>query len=440
MMQLSIALPPPISSRTPVLKEPGLKAIALVALALIVLLVPNPTHAEDWPEFRGPTGQGLVNGSLPVEWNSTRNVAWKREIPGKGWSSPVVVEGKVYLTTSVPVPGSPKKDQSLRTLCLGAKDGRTLWNVEVFLQDGAMAPAIQGKNSHASPTPLVHGQQVFVHFGHQGTACLNREGKVLWRNRSIKYAPVHGNGGTPIVVDDLLVFSCDGGDKRFIVALDCATGKVRWQTPREAEADRKFSFSTPLLITVNGERQIISPGSNVVCAYEPKSGKEVWRVRYDGYSVIPRPVYGHGLVFICTGYNTPSLIAIRPDGVGDLTNTHVTWTTKKAIPHTPSLLLVGEELYMVSDRGGVASCLDAKTGKMHWQERIGGNYSASPLYADGKVYFQSEEGPSVVVKAGRSFEVLAKNQLEERTLASYAASDGALFLSTEKNLYRIQER
>src|SRR6185437_5702085 len=236
------------------------------------------------------------------------------------------------------------------------------------------SPRIHGKNSHASPTPLVRGERLFVHFGHQGTACLDLEGKVLWKNTSLHYAPVHGNGGSPILVDDSLVFSCDGGDKRFIVALNVVNGEVRWKTDRTIEASRKFSFSTPLLIVVDGKKQIISPGSNVVCAFDPATGHEIWRVRYDGYSVIPRPVYGQGLLFICTGYNTPSLLAIRPDGKGDVTDTHVVWKTRKAVPHTPSPLLVGEELYFVSD-SGQASCLDARTGQVHWQERLGGNYS-----------------------------------------------------------------
>jgi outer membrane protein assembly factor BamB len=349
----------------------------------------------------------------------------------------VVVAGRVYLTTAVPVEQGPG-ELSLRALCLDAGAGKVLWDREVF-REPATAPRVHAKNSHASPTPLVHDGKLYVHFGHQGTACLDLDGKVVWKNDSLTYNPVHGNGGTPIVVDDLLVFGCDGGDKAFLVALDRGTGKVRWQTDRKSEASRKFSFSTALLITVKDRRQIISPFSDAVCAYDPATGKEIWRVRYDGYSVIPRPVFGQGLVFICTGYNSPSLLAIRPDGSGDVTETHVAWKARRGAPHTPSLLLLGEELYMVSD-SGTASCLDAKTGKVYWQERLGGNYSASPLAADGKVYFQSEDGVGTVIEAGREFKKLARNALKERSLASYAASGGALFLRTEKNLYRFEAR
>lgn len=410
-------------------------ALALTT-ALVSCFAPL-AHADDWPEFRGPTGQGIVlDGTLPTTWSKDKNIAWKQQIPGKGWSSPIIAGGRVYVTAAVPLDNG---DQSLRALCLDAAKGDILWQKEVFHQNNKQAPRIHDKNSHASPTPIVRDGKLFVHFGHQGTACLDLDGKVLWRNTTLHYAPVHGNGGSPILVDDLLVFSCDGGDKRFVVALNVADGKVRWKTPRTVEASRKFSFHTPLLIEVGGQKQIISAGSNVVCAYDPADGKEIWRVRYDGYSVIPRPVYGHGLLFLSTGYDRPSLLAIRADGKGDVTDTHVVWKTSKAAPHTPSPLLVGDELYTVSD-GGVASCFDARTGEVHWQQRLSGSYSASPLFADGKLYFQSEQGTGVVLQAGKEFKVLAKNALDERSLASPAAADGALFIRTETRLYRIGRR
>jgi outer membrane protein assembly factor BamB len=300
-------------------------------------------------------------------------------------------------------------------------------------------PNIHSKNSHASPTPLLRDGKLLVHFGHQGTACLDLDGRILWRNTTLRYAPVHGNGGSPILVENRLVFSCDGGNQGLVVALNTEDGSVRWKTPRTVEAAKKFSFSTPLLIEVGGRMQIISPGSNEVCAYDPADGKEIWQVRYNGYSVIPRPVYGHGLVFICTGYERPSLLAIRADGKGDVTDTHIVWKTSKAAPHTPSLLLAGKELYMISDNG-VASCLDAQTGAVHWQQRLGGSYSASPLLADNKIYFQSEQGTAMVVQAGKQFRLLAKNALDERTLATPAPADGALFIRTETHLYRIGPR
>ncbi len=409
-------------------------------LTFLSLMKATVVYSANWPEFRGPTGQGIAGaGRYPTEWSATQQVVWKQPIPGAGWSSPIVWEGKVYLTTAVPVEESPNDDQSLQALCLDAQTGKLLWQREVFRQNGATAPRIHSKNSHASPTPVTDGRRLYVHFGHQGTACLDLTGKILWRNTSLGYEPVHGNGGSPILVDKALVFNGDGARQPFVVALDRDTGQVLWKTERTSDPVKKFSFCTPLLITVEGRQQIISPGSDEVSALEPRTGRAIWRVTYQGYSVVPRPVYGHGLLYICTGYDRPSLLAIRPNGKGDVTATHVVWTTNRAVPLNPSLLLVGHELYMVSDLG-VASCLDARTGRVHWQERIGGSYSASPLFADGKIYFQNEVGVGVVIKAGTQLARLERNTLDERTLASYAAVDGALFIRTERHLYRVQVR
>lgn len=406
-------------------------------LAALFISFGLTARAENWPEFRGPTGQGHSTGKkLPVEWSTTKNVVWKTPIPGAGWSSPIIWEGRVYLTSAIPIDDS--KDLSLSALCLDAADGKILWQTEAIRQDGAKAPPIHSKNSHASPTPITDGQRLYVHFGHQGTACLDLAGKVLWRTTEHRYAPVHGNGGTPILVDNQLIFSGDGGDKQFVVALNAATGKTIWKTDRKSEAYKKFSFSTPLLITVNNQKQIVSPTSDAVVAYDP-DGKELWRAKYDGYSVIPRPVFGHGMVFFSTGYDRPAMMAVRVDGKGDVTETHVAWTLAKGAPHAPSPLLVGDELYIVSD-GGIASCLDARSGAIHWQERVTGNFSASPLHADGKIYLQSEDGVTTVVKAGKTFERLAENELKERTFASYAVADGAICLRTETQLYRIQAK
>jgi outer membrane protein assembly factor BamB len=408
----------------------------LLALAIASLLSTTPsTRGEDWPEFRGPTGQGHSKArNLPAEWSNTQNVAWKQSIPGQGWSSPIIFKGRIYMTAAVPAESS--SGFSLRALSLDAATGKILWNEEVFGQSSAPAPQIHKKNSHASSTPILEGNRLYVHFGPHGTACLDLDGKTLWRNTSLKYEPVHGNGGSPILVDDALIFSCEGAKDPFVVALNKSSGDVIWRVNRVSNSDKKFSFSTPLLITVNGKKQVISPGSNVVCAYDPATGKEIWRVRYEGYSVVPRPVVGHGMVFVSTSFDNPVVMAIRVDGHGDVTSSHVAWTMTRGAPKTPSLLLVGDELYMASDNGMV-SCVDAKTGKLHWQERIGGDCSASPVYADGKIYIQNEQGVGVVLKAGKEFQKLASNAMSERTLASYAIADNALFIRTDQHLYRI---
>jgi outer membrane protein assembly factor BamB len=416
--------------------------LTLFTTALFFAPAPSP-KVTDWPEFRGPDGQGHVTeGKPPLEWGSDKNLVWKRAIPGLGWSSPVVVNGRIYLTTADPLAkGTDEKANdgySLLTLCVNAATGEIVWSKEIF-REPADAPKPYPKNSHASPTPLVYDGKIYVHFGHMGTACLDLDGKVLWRAEN-KYKPVHGNGGTPILVDNHLIFSCDGGDQAYIVALDSKTGKEVWKTNRDTRVDRKFSFSTPLLITVDGKKQVISPFSNAVCAYDPATGKEIWRVGYDGYSVIPRPVFGNGLVYIVTGYNSPSLLAIRPDGKGDVTTTHVAWKTSKNVPHTPSLLLDGEDLFMVSD-SGVFSCLKAKTGEVVWSERHAGNqYSASPILVDGKIYLTSEQGVGTVLEAGPQYKLLARSPLKERTFASFAVVGKALFIRTESNLYRFEVR
>ncbi len=402
-------------------------------LGLLVVFFTLLAPAADWPQFRGPDGQGHANVTgLPTEWSATKNVAWKKEIPGAGWASPILFREKIYLTTAAP---SPNGNQSLRVLCLDARDGKMLWNVEVF-----SATPVNGhkKNSHASPTPLTDGERLYVHFGPYGTGALDLQGRILWRNTGLKFPPVHGNGGSPALAGHALVFSCDGASNPFFVALNKATGETLWRTPRNTGASKTFSFSTPLVITNNGQAQIISPTSGAVISYDPRTGQEIWRARYpEGYSVIPRPVFAHGLLFVSSAYDRPVFYAIRPDGRGDVTATHIAWSINKGAPNTPSPLVVDGEVYFISD-SGIMTCADAKSGQVHWQERVGGNYSASPVFADGKIFTQSEEGAGTVLKPGRKFEVLAKNDVKERTLASYALGDGAIYLRTAENLLKIQ--
>ena len=396
------------------------------------------TAAEtEWPQFRGPAGQGISAATgIPIEWGDTEHVAWKVEIPGKGWSSPVLSHGRLFLTTAL---GDAKGgDVTLHALCLDAADGHTIWDTELFRPEPESAAAMHRKNSLASGTPIVTADRLFVHFGHMGTAALDLSGKVIWRQTDLKYVPVHGNGGSPILVDGTLVFSSDGKENPMVVALDAATGKVRWTTPRNSPAKKPFSFSTPLAIKVGDATQIISPGSGLVGGYDLRDGHEIWRVGYgEGYSVVPRPVFEHGLLFVSSSFDKPVLYAIKPAGAkGDVTETNVAWTIPKAVPHSASMLVLGDELYFVSD-AGIASCADARTGEVHWSERLGGGFSASPIAAEGRIYFQNETGTGFVLKAGKDYDLLAKNELGEPTLASYAIADGALFIRSEKYLRKI---
>ena len=403
-------------------------------LGLLITVTSMLLNGGDWPEFRGPTAQGhVMDANLPLEFGSKKNLKWKVAVPGQGWSSPVIAGKRIYLTSAI-----TKDDKlSLSALCLSTTDGRIIWQQPVFHVAGK-APRMHRKNSQASPTPIVADGRLYIHFGHMGTACLDLAGKVIWKNKSIKYPPVHGNGGSPALVNGKLIFSCDGSKDPFVIALNSRNGEKVWRTKRTANAKKKFSFCTPLVVETPNGKQVVLPGSSMVGAYNPDTGAEIWKVTYgDGYSVVPRPVTAHGMIFLGSGFDKATALAVKLGGRGDVTKSHLVWRIIKGAPHTPSMLTVGDELYMVSD-GGIGSCVDARTGKIHWQERLGGGYSSSPIVSKGHIYFTNEAGVVKVVKAAKKFELQATNNLGERTLASPAVADNALFYRTEKHLWRFE--
>ena len=413
---------------------------ALLSAAGFALALSNNAAAADWPEFRGSAAQGHSDATnLPLTWSPTSHIAWKTPVAGIGWSSPVVIGTRIFLTSAVSLSGREEAtaDRSLRVISHDAATGKPVWDVELFQ---AKSPRAHRKNSHASPTPVFEDGKLYVHFGHLGTACLDAlTGKTIWSTQEFAYSPVHGNGSSPVLFDDLLIFSADAEKDPKVIAIDKATGKQRWAFARQSEAKKKFSFCTPLIIDVNGQKQLISPGSGVVNSLNPKTGEEIWRCYYgEGYSVVPRPVYAHGMVFVSSSYDKPVLLAIKVDGKGDVTGTHVVWTIDKAVPHNPSMATIGDELYFVADNG-ILTCADAKTGKVHYSERCTGPISSSLLVADGKLYLQDEKGLGVVVKPGKTFQILAQNDLGERSLASYAVIGSDLLIRTEGNLYRIKK-
>lgn len=412
--------------------------VLLLGIASYPAAAGNVPPLGNWPEFRGPTGQGIAeDAEPPLEWSREKNIVWKQAIPGTGWSSPAVYEGAIYLTTALV--DDQENLQSLRAIRIAADTGAIVWNEEVFPWSGRSQK--QPKNSYASPTPIVSEGRVYVHFGPMGTACLDTAGKILWRQTDLAYDTPHGNGGSPVLYGGTLIYSCDDTKNPFVVAVDKGTGKVVWKTARETGASKKFSFSTPLVIGGGGRDLVVSPGSGAVCAYDASDGTEVWRVQYgEGFSVVPRPVFAHDLVYIATGFAQPcSVYAIRTGGSGDVTGTHVAWTSDEGAPHTPSMLAVGGALYFVSDRGEF-SCVDAVTGRVHWREQVDGRYSASPVCAGNRIYATNEDGTTVVVQAGTAFQLLAENPLGERTYASPALCGKSVFMRTEENLYRIEER
>ena len=393
-------------------------------LFLLIFLI----SVHDWPQFRGPGGQGVSDEkNVPLTWSETKNVRWKTAIPGRGWSSPVIQGDRIWLTTAT------DEGRSLRALAVNVNTGAIEQNIEVFQLKSPKL--MNSKNSFASPTPVIEGDRVYVHFGAYGTACITQSGDIVWKTKLEYDNGQHGPGGSPIVYDDLLIVSCDGIELQYVVALDKNTGKVRWKKTREGYQ----AYTTPLVVNLPSGDQVISPGAFQAIAYEPRTGKEIWRVKYaEGFSNVPRPVYGHGLVFICTGFQEPSLLAVQPDGRGDVTKSKVVWKLDRAIPRTPSPLLVGNELYIVTDNG-IATCIDAKTGEELWRARVGGNHSASPVYAGGRIYFLSEEGETVVIAPGRKLQHLATNQINGPTLASMAISHSSLFIRSQTHLYRISD-
>ena len=429
----------------------------LIGCAFYLLLSLHSRLLADWPEFRGPSQNGVVASSTdaPLEWLSQddqrKNIRWYTPTEGLGWSSPVIIQDRIYLTSARNHSGSSdSKDltgpQGLHLTCYNLADGKMIFDKKLFDQPED-APNIHKKNSHASPTVVAHTHEpsqttrLYVHFGHQGTACVSPDGDILWTDRDHIYNPVHGNGGSPIVVGDRLILTCDGSKDPYTLALDLQTGKEVWRTARDVSTDRPFSFATPQAIEVDGKTQVISPGSDIVQSLDPKTGQVNWFVKYSGFSLIVRPLYHQGLVILSTGYMSPKLLAIDPRGSGDVTQTHVRWTVSSAVPNTPSPVPVADQIVMVSD-GGVATGVSSKDGKKIWQKRLGGNYSASPLAVGNRIYFQSESGEAIVMEidpssSGSAPVEIARSSLPGRVFASYAVHENDFIIRTEDGLYRI---
>lgn len=409
---------------------------------LVCWLTQTALGSDAWPKFRGPDENGIAGATkLPIDWSATENIAWRSELPGQGWSSPVIGEDRIYLSAAIPTEESidqKSQEYKLSLLIVDAVSGDLLKRVGIMNQTADRSPRIHTKNSHASPTPILAGDRVFVHFGHQGTACLSRDGDVIWTNRDLYFDPTHGNGGTPILVDDRLIFTCDGGDEPKVVALDAGNGQVAWEVRRPVSAQKTFSFCTPTLINVKGKPQVIAPGSDCVLAIDPASGRTIWDVRYEGYSVVPKPIYEDGLVIISTSFDRSKMLAIRPGGEGVVTDSHVAWQVDRNVPKTPSMVASDGLVYSISDNG-IAQCVETASGDVVYQQRVGGKYSASPLMASGHIYYTSEDGVTTVIRTGRKFVKVAESDIGERTLASLAVIGDSIVQRTENALYRIGE-
>lgn len=424
------------------------------------LLLVGSLHAADdlnWPEFRGPRGDGVSTSTgLPIRWDETNQVTWKTAIHGRGWSSPVVWGHQLWLTTATP------DGHELWALCIDRETGAILRDIKLFtIEKPQFAHEF---NSHASPTPALAEGRAFITFGASGTACLDTAtGAVLWERRDFECNHFRGAGSSPVLQGGRLYLNFDGSDHQFLVALDQTTGKTLWRTERsvdfqdlnaqgkpEGDGDFRKAYGTCQIVPFGGITQLLSQGSKAMYAYDPVTGRELWRVaEQTSQAAGTRPAVGGGLVFIPTGWSNGQVLAIHPGKGGEQLDANgsttadgeltLAWKTKRGVPKKPSLTYHDGLLYGIDDNG-VATCWDAPTGKVRWNERIGGNYSASPVLVDGHLYFCSEEGKVTVVKAGADFQKLAENQLSDGFMASPAISGKALFLRTRSHLYRIEAK
>jgi len=404
-----------------------------------------PLHAQ-WPQFRGPDGSGTsASRDLPLTWGEGNNVKWKTAIHGRAWSSPVILENQVWLTTAT------EDGRELFAIALDRDSGKILQDLKLFhVPQPQYADPF---NTYASPTPVIEPGHVYVTFGSPGTAAIDtRTGKVLWERRDLECNHYRGAGSSPVLFGDLLLLHFDGSDRQYVVALNKHTGKTVWRTPRsidfqdlgpdgkpQAEGDFRKAFSTPHVVMVGGEPVMLSIGSKATYGYDPRTGKELWRLEErSSHSGSTRPVVGHGLVFYPTGWGSSQLLAVRIDGKRASTKPEVVWRVTKGVPNKPSVLLVGDLLFMIND-GGIVTGLDAKSGQEIWKARLNDSYSASPVTAGGRIYAFSEQGKATVIEAGRQFKVLAENFLDEGFMASPAIDENALFLRTRTHVYRIEE-
>jgi outer membrane protein assembly factor BamB len=424
------------------------------AILLAGIVTAAPDSAPAWPQFRGPFGNGHVagpggksSGPHPVEWSETRNVTWKTSIPHKGWSTPVLSAGRIWLTTA------SEDGRDYFFLCLDEATGNVLIERKLFHTDNP-EPLGNPVNGYASPSPLTDGTAVFIHFGSYGTAALDaRTGDEIWRRTDLPCRHFRGPGSSLAEFRDTLIVTMDGVDHQYLVALDKKTGASVWKVDRttdfgdigpdgkpELDGDLRKAYTTPLIIEpANGPAWFISVGAKAAYGYAANDGRELWKVTYPGFSNASSPVYAHGLALINTGYGKANLRAYKVDATtrGDITGSHMAWECLKRVPQRASPIVVGDHLYMVDD-GGFCSCLDVRTGEVRWSERLNGNYSGSPIFASGHLYFCSEQGDGYVVKPEPAkLTVVAHNKLDTGMLASPVAGPSSLFLRTREKLYRI---
>jgi len=422
--------------------------IALLGLAFLGGVV-----RADWPEFRGPWGNGHAAAlgdtkplGLPLHWSETNNVRWKTAIPHRGWSTPAVMGGQVWLTAAT------EDGHDFYAIGLDATTGEIRFTQKVFHSDN---PESLGNgasmNCYATPSPVIEPGRVYVHFGSFGTACLDTtSGKVLWKRDDLPCRHYRGPASSLIAFENLLILTMDGVDRQYHAALDRQTGQTVWKTDRSVawndeqvpgqmarDGDLRKAHSTPLVVHAAGQFQMLSAGAKAAYGYDPRTGRELWRVQYNDWSVAPRPLFAGGLAFFVSGLSKTELLAVRTDGQGDITDTGVVWRLKTHVGKYASPILVDGLIYTAAEQSFI-TCLEAATGQTIWKERIGGKFAASPVYADGRLYFSSQEGTTTVLQPGRELRILAANTLAGGFMASPAVSGRAFYLRTKTHLYRVE--
>ena len=404
-----------------------------------VVTVANLSWAENWPGFRGPRGQGISwEKDVPTQWSQTSNILWKTPVPGNGWSSPIVFDDRVFVTTAT------DDGASFRLVCIDRWTGNIVWDKQVLQQEPGHKSQ---QNSYASSTPVTDGRRVYVLAYDGSFAAVSMEGDVIWTNRDFHYYSEHGLAVSLILYQDLLIAPFDGSspgpdkapgwqkpwDQAVITALDKNTGSVRWKARRGSS---RIAHVTPQILSQDGQEQLVSSAGDVVQGFDLKTGERLWTVASTGEGVVPSLVIGDGLIFATSGFGQPTIRAIRTGGKGDVTQSHIAWESADDVPMVPSMLYVKPHLFLVTE-GGVAKCLAAATGEVLWRNRLAGRYSASPIWVDGKIYFLSEQGRTTIVDAAGEFNVVAQNELQEKCCASPAVSNKHIFIRSEDAVYCI---
>ena len=411
--------------------------LLLITVASCVVIEAN----EQWSQFRGHYGNGIIKStSAPINWSENTNIDWKTPIHDRGWSSPVIWNDQIWMTTAT------KDGNKMYAICVNKLSGKIEHDIHVF--DVKSPQAITNENTYASPTPVVEEGRVYVHFGTYGTACIStKDGQILWKRRDLNCDHEIGAGpaSSPFIYNNFLIFNVDGRDVQYVIALNKETGETAWKTNRsvdfsDVQVNQRKAYGTPFIIPRGNTNQMVSIGAKGVYSYDPENGKELWKAEHRGWSIAPRPVYGEGLVFTMIDRDRPEMWAINPNGSGDITETHIEWKETKRMPPRASPIIIKGLLFVV-DRNGYISCIEAKTGKSIWQKRMKGRFSASPILANNLIYFFNEDTVCTIIKPTRELEIVAENKLsDDKLMATPAFDENSIYIRTEKNLTRIVKK